>query len=159
VIGERVRDKIAASKRKGIWVGGTVPLGYESINKKLFVEPEEAETVRLIFRRYLELGSVRALIEDLDRSGIRTRRQTLSNGTIRGSVSARWRTFCKTGSISARWSIVAPSTSASRSPLWIASCSRPWKQDLPRAPPAGGCGPEARRQSLLAGFSTTAVTA
>jgi len=51
VIGERVRDKIAASKRKGIWVGGSIPLGYASINKKLIVVPEEAETVRLIFRR------------------------------------------------------------------------------------------------------------
>jgi DNA invertase Pin-like site-specific DNA recombinase len=86
VIGERVRDKIAASKRKGIWVGGSVPLGYASINKKLVVVLEEAETVRLIYRRYLELGSIRALVEDLDRSGIRTRRQTLSNGKIRGGI-------------------------------------------------------------------------
>src|ERR1700719_4011484 len=54
VIGERVRDKIAASKRKGIWVGGPVPLGYASIGKKLVVKPEEAETVRAIFARYLE---------------------------------------------------------------------------------------------------------
>src|SRR5215471_7309516 len=86
VIGERVRDKIAASKRKGIWVGGSVPLGYASLNRKLVVLPEEAETVRLIFRRYLELGSLRALIEDLDRRGIRTRRQTLSNGKMRGGI-------------------------------------------------------------------------
>src|SRR6201982_1901312 len=86
VIGERVRDKIAASKRKGIWVGGSVPLGYASINKRLLVGPAQAETVRLIFRRYLELGSVRALIEDLDRRGIRTRRQTLSDGRIRGGI-------------------------------------------------------------------------
>jgi site-specific DNA recombinase len=74
VIGERVRDKIAASKRKGIWVGGSVTLGYASVNKKLVVVPEEAETVRLIFRRYLELGSIRLLVEDLDRKGMRTRR-------------------------------------------------------------------------------------
>src|SRR5580692_746224 len=73
VIGERVRDKIAASKRKGIWVGGPVPLGYRCIAKKLVVVPEEAETVRTIFRRYLELGSMGALIEDLDRRGIRTK--------------------------------------------------------------------------------------
>jgi DNA invertase Pin-like site-specific DNA recombinase len=56
VIGERVRDKIAASKRKGIWVGGPVPLGYASINKKLVVVQEEAATVRKIFARYLQLG-------------------------------------------------------------------------------------------------------
>src|SRR5246127_2173953 len=86
VIGERVRDKIAASKRKGLWVGGSVPLGYASINKRLTVVPEEAETVRPIFQRYLELGSIRALIEDLDRRGIRTRRQTLSNGKGRGGI-------------------------------------------------------------------------
>jgi site-specific DNA recombinase len=86
VIGERVRDKIAASKRKGIWVGGPVPLGYASINKKLVVLPDEAETVRLIFRRYLELGSIRALIQDLDRTAIRTKRQVSSNGQTRGGI-------------------------------------------------------------------------
>src|SRR5262249_8795420 len=86
VIGERVRDKIAASKRKGIWVGGSIPLGYASIKKKLVVMPEEAETVRLIFRRYLEVGSIRALAQDLDRRGIRTRCQTLSNGLTRGGI-------------------------------------------------------------------------
>src|SRR5665648_718885 len=58
VIGERVRDKIAASKRKGLWVGGPVPLGYRSMDKKLVVVPEEAEAVRTIFTRYLELGSM-----------------------------------------------------------------------------------------------------
>ena len=86
VIGERVRDKIAASKRKGIWVGGPVPLGYASINKKLVVVPDEAETVRTIFRRYLELGSVRALIQDLDRRGIRTKRRAGTNGRATGGI-------------------------------------------------------------------------
>jgi site-specific DNA recombinase len=86
VIGERVRDKIAASKRKGIWVGGPVPLGYVSINKKLVVVPDEAETVRLIFRRYLEVGSIRALVEDLDKQGIRTKRQAQSDGRTRGGI-------------------------------------------------------------------------
>jgi site-specific DNA recombinase len=86
VIGERVRDKIAASKAKGLWVGGSIPLGYASINKKLVVVAKEAETVRLIFRRYLELKSIRELAEDLDRQGIRTRRQTLSTGQSRGGI-------------------------------------------------------------------------
>ncbi len=86
VIGERVRDKIAASKAKGLWVGGSIPLGYVSINKKLIVVAKEAETVRLIFRRYLELGSIRDLAEDLDCQGIRTRRQTLSTGQMRGGI-------------------------------------------------------------------------
>jgi DNA invertase Pin-like site-specific DNA recombinase len=86
VIGERVRDKIAASKRKGIWVGGPVPLGYASVGKKLVVVPQEAESVRLIFRRYLEVGSVRDLAEDLERKGVRTRRQTLATGKTRGGI-------------------------------------------------------------------------
>src|SRR3954469_17945207 len=80
VIGERVRDKIAASKRKGIWVGGTVPLGYRTANKKLVVVPEDAATVRLIFKRYLELGSIGALAQDLDRRGIRTTRRKCDKG-------------------------------------------------------------------------------
>jgi site-specific DNA recombinase len=86
VIGERVRDKIAASKRKGIWVGGSVPLGYKSVDKKLVIIPEEAETVRLIFRRYLELGSIRDLVQDLERKGVRTRRSILSSGKPRGGI-------------------------------------------------------------------------
>jgi len=84
VIGERVRDKISASKRKGIWVGGPVPLGYASVNKKIIIVPDEAETVRGIFRRYLELGAVRTLAADLDQRGIRTKRRELANGQTIG---------------------------------------------------------------------------
>src|SRR6266849_1841193 len=58
LIGERVRDKIAASKRKGLWVGGPVPLGYAAVDKKIVVVAAEAAAVRTIFARYLELGSV-----------------------------------------------------------------------------------------------------
>jgi site-specific DNA recombinase len=79
LIGERVRDKIAASKRKGLWVGGPVPLGYAAVDKKIVVVPAEAKAVRTIFERYLALGSVRALAEELDRQGIRSKRR-LSNG-------------------------------------------------------------------------------
>src|SRR5437016_9815379 len=86
VIGERVRDKIAASKRKGIWVGGPVPLGYASIGKKLVVIPEEAETVRAIFARYLKLGSMGALMEDLDRRGIRTKARRGTDGRVIGGI-------------------------------------------------------------------------
>src|SRR2546427_8250206 len=84
VIGERVRDKIAASKRKGIWVGGPVPLGYAAVDKKILVVAAEAEAVRTIFARYLELGSVRALAQDLDRRGIRSKPRRLSNGRTIG---------------------------------------------------------------------------
>ena len=70
VTGERIRDKIAASKKKGIWMGGTVPLGYDWCERRLVVNPAEAATVRLIFERYLKLGSVRLLKEKLTRDGI-----------------------------------------------------------------------------------------
>src|SRR5260370_29510093 len=71
-IGERVRDKIAASKRKGLWVGGPVPLGYRCLDKKLEIVREEAEVVRATFSWYLDLGSMGALIAELDRQGVRT---------------------------------------------------------------------------------------
>jgi site-specific DNA recombinase len=79
-----VRDKIAASKRKGLWVGGPVPLGYAAVDKKILVVPAEAAAVRTIFARYLELGSVRALAEDLDQRGIRSKPRRLSNGRTIG---------------------------------------------------------------------------
>jgi len=86
VIGERVRDKIAASKRKGLWMGGPAPLGYAAENKKLVVVEAEAETVRTIFRRYLELGSVQALAADLDRRRIRTKKRTYAGDRTVGGV-------------------------------------------------------------------------
>jgi site-specific DNA recombinase len=81
VAGERIRDKIAASKKKGMWMGGLPPLGYDVKNRKLVVNEEEARTVRHIFRRYLELKSVRALQTELDQAGIRSKRRTLADGT------------------------------------------------------------------------------
>ncbi len=65
IAGERIRDKIAASKAKGMWMGGNVPLGYDVKERKLIVNDAEAETVRKIFRRYAELGSVRMLAQEL----------------------------------------------------------------------------------------------
>ena len=56
VIGERIRDKIAASKKKGMWMGGVPPFGYRAQDRKLVIIDSEAELVRLIFRRYTELG-------------------------------------------------------------------------------------------------------
>ena len=86
VTGERIRDKIAASKKKGLWVGGVVPLGYRVENKKLIVDEEEAATVRLIFERYKELGSLPALQQELRDRGIRTRTRTLSSGRQVGGI-------------------------------------------------------------------------
>jgi len=84
VTGERIRDKIAASKQKGMWMGGTVPLGYDVIDRRLAVNQSEADTVREIFRRYLELGSVRLLMEDLNRRGIRSKVRVARNGQKSG---------------------------------------------------------------------------
>jgi DNA invertase Pin-like site-specific DNA recombinase len=86
VIGERVRDKISASKRKGIWVGGPIPLGYVSANKKIAVAPDDAENVRIIFRRYLELGSIGALMDDLDQQAIRTRQRRGADDRVSGGI-------------------------------------------------------------------------
>ena len=66
VTGERIRDKIAASKEKGMWMGGVPPLGYEARDRGLVIVDSEAETVRYIFRRYAELGSIRLLKEELE---------------------------------------------------------------------------------------------
>ena len=73
VTSERIRDKIGASKRKGLWVGGVVPLGYQAKDRKITVVADEAKTVRHIFRRYLELGSLNLLLTDLRRTGVKTR--------------------------------------------------------------------------------------
>jgi DNA invertase Pin-like site-specific DNA recombinase len=84
VTGERIRDKIAASKQKGMWMGGLVPLGYDVIDRRLAINQSEAETVREIFRRYLELGSVRLLMEDLNRRGIRSKVRIAKNSRKSG---------------------------------------------------------------------------
>jgi site-specific DNA recombinase len=86
VTSERIRDKIAASKRKGLWVGGTLPLGYHMKDDKVTVIENEAERVRLIYRRYLELGGVNALVRDLRERNIRTKSRLLVTGTTRGGV-------------------------------------------------------------------------
>lgn len=80
VTGERIRDKIAASKKKGLWMGGVVPLGYRVEARKLLIEPQEAELVRSIFERYLAVGSVPALQRALRADGVVSRRRTLSSG-------------------------------------------------------------------------------
>lgn len=83
---ERVRDKIAASRRKGKWTGGTVPLGYDARDKKLVINKAEAETVRYIFSRYLELKSFGKLVQDLDRKGIVTKRRSTKVKKYNGAI-------------------------------------------------------------------------
>lgn len=89
VTGERIRDKIAASKAKGMWMGGMLPLGYDLPQDKsrtLIVNEQEAETVRLIFRTYLKLGAVNRLGRWLDAQGIRSKQWTSSNGKMMGGA-------------------------------------------------------------------------
>jgi DNA invertase Pin-like site-specific DNA recombinase len=86
VTGERIRDKIAASKAKGMWMGGATPLGYDVSDRKLVINAEEADTVRHIFRRYAALKSVRTLKDDLDAAGIISKVRHGRDGTQRGGV-------------------------------------------------------------------------
>lgn len=84
VTGERIRDKIAASKRKGMWMGGQPALGYDVRDRKLVVNETEAQRVRHIFRRYRELGSVRLLKAELDADGVISKQRTAANGSPYG---------------------------------------------------------------------------
>jgi site-specific DNA recombinase len=84
VTGERIRDKIAASKKKGLWMGGTPPLGYEVIDRKLVVNEAEAKLVQHIFRRYAQLSTVAKLRVALEVEGHRTKRYTSTSGRTFG---------------------------------------------------------------------------
>jgi site-specific DNA recombinase len=84
---ERIRDKIAASKRKGIWMGGVVPLGYRVARRKLLIDEAEAITVRMIFALYQEKRSIAATAAELRQRGILSRLRPRSNGTISGGIS------------------------------------------------------------------------
>jgi site-specific DNA recombinase len=86
VTSERIRDKIAASKLKGLWVGGPLPLGYELKDGKLLIVDLEAERVRLIFRRYLEVSGINELARDLKARKIHTKARTFSTGKTRGGI-------------------------------------------------------------------------
>jgi hypothetical protein len=119
VIGERVRDKISASKKKGLWVGGPVPMGYVVRAKKPVIDEATGEQVRWMFQRYLELGCFSALQRELDdaasaRCGARGR--TGGPAGARRSGGGRWRTSCATASTSARSPTRAGSTKASSQP-------------------------------------------
>lgn len=86
VTGERIRDKIAASKKKGLWMGGVVPYGYRVENRKLVVDESEANCVRLIFELYCQLKSIPALIRELENRGIRSRVRKLASGQGIGGI-------------------------------------------------------------------------
>lgn len=87
VTGERIRDKFLASRRKGLWMGGQPPLGYDIKARRLIVNETEADQVRLIFARYAQLGAVAALKADLEQQGIRSKRWQTQNGVWRGGAT------------------------------------------------------------------------
>jgi DNA invertase Pin-like site-specific DNA recombinase len=86
VTGERIRDKIAASKRKGMWMGGSIPLGYDVKQRKLVVNQQEAKVVNEIYRGYLEVGSVSKLKAYLDQQGIKSKKRISPTGVQSGGV-------------------------------------------------------------------------
>ena len=87
VTSERIRDKIAASKRKGMWMGGTVPLGYDVEGRHLMTNETEARLVRQIYQCYLELGSVRQLQQELQRHGVVSKVRVSQRGVRSGGKS------------------------------------------------------------------------
>ena len=84
VTGERIRDKIAASKKRGMWMGGNPPLGYDVQDRKLVVNEEEAERVKMLFESYLALGSVTVLARELSERKIRSKSWKIQKGTHKG---------------------------------------------------------------------------
>ena len=83
VTGERIRDKIAASKRKGMWMGGVPPLGYDVENRRLVPNPQEAKLIRHIFTRFVELGSSTKLVKELRLDGVTSKAWTTQDGKVR----------------------------------------------------------------------------
>jgi DNA invertase Pin-like site-specific DNA recombinase len=89
VTGERIRDKIAASKRKGMWMGGPVPLGYDLNNRRLIPNKTEAQLVRHIMERYLKASSVQSLADELNEQGYKTKVQIRASGPHKGGCPFR----------------------------------------------------------------------
>jgi len=89
ITGERIRDKIAASKKKGMWMGGTVPLGYDINDRQLVINEMEAETVRTLFRLYLQHCNVRAVVDEADRLGLRSKLRIGTRDEHRGGLPLR----------------------------------------------------------------------
>ncbi len=93
VTGERIRDKVAASKKKGLWMGGGVPFGYDVVDRQLVINKSEANTVRLMFERYAQIRSVPDLVDEMAAKGIKTRERKWKTGKKVGGI------FFKTGTL------------------------------------------------------------
>ena len=155
VIGERIRDKIAASKKKGMWMGGVPPLGYGARDHKLVMIDSEADTVRLIFRRYAELGSVRLLKAELEARGIKSKSWTSASGRLvggkpfsRGALYLMLQNHTYLGKIVHRGQFNSGEhTPIIDQPLWDAV-----QQQLAGNTARRQCGGRTRQPSLLAGM-------
>ena len=134
VTSERIRDKIAASKRKGLWVGGMAPLGYDTKDRKITVNEAEAARVRDIFRSYLKLGSLNLLLADLRKRGVITKGPDLEDRDSQSAGSPSHAdpspTCCAIGSTSAKWPSRARFFPASNPQSSIKSCSMPSRPSL-----------------------------
>jgi hypothetical protein len=131
---DRLRDKIAASKRKGLWVGDTLPLGYHMKDDKIVVVEDEAERVRQIYPRYLVLGGVNALVRDLRERNIRTKSRLLATGATAAafcSAAARCSICFAIASKSARSNPRTRSCPASNQRFLIAHYSMLSSRSLP----------------------------
>jgi site-specific DNA recombinase len=116
VTGERIRDKIAASKRKGMWMGGNLPLGYDLKDRQLVINDREAETVRYLFQKYRDLGTVSALQAELSQQGIASKAWVSGSGRRKGGegiAEARSTTCCAIHFMSATSLIAEQCTMAS----------------------------------------------
>jgi hypothetical protein len=150
VAGERIRDKIAASKKKGMWMGGLPPLGYAVQDRKLVVNKEEAQTVLHVFQRYVKLRSVRALKAELDAAGIRSKRRTFADGTVygghklsRGALYLMLQNRIYRGEITHK----ATPTPESIRPSWTRPFGTRSRLSSPRT---GSTAPQAQMQSIRA---------
>jgi hypothetical protein len=154
VIGERIRDKIVASKKKGMWMGGVPPLGYRVRDRKLLIVDGEAEIVRAIFRRYAELGSVWLLKDELEARGIKSKSWTNASGrVIGGKTFSRGALYLMLQNRLYRGEIVhkgqsypGEHTPIIDPPLWNAVHAQLASNTAER-----NSGTRARQQSLLAG--------
>jgi site-specific DNA recombinase len=131
VTSERIRDKISASKRKGLWVGGMAPLGYDTKDRRITINEAEADRVQTIFRRYVELGSLNLLMADLRKRGIVTKVRTLRSGEkvggipfTRGPLAYLLRNRFYIGEVTFKGEVLK----GNKRPSSTTSCSRPCRQ-------------------------------
>jgi DNA invertase Pin-like site-specific DNA recombinase len=160
VTGERIRDKIAASKKKGLWMGGFVPIGYEPKDRTLVINESEADAVRTIYALYLEIKSVDGLKSELDRRGFRTKlrpgkskRMVGGHSFSRGTSTASSRTRSTPVRSTTRASVIPVSTR-------LSSTARPGMLSRTSLPATGTSAWSSRgpkNRACSPGFCTTAT--